>query len=88
MWIFLPVFIIEFAAAAAAVWKLRHFWSRALTCLLIPVVCSAAIACAIEVYAPGNEWNRVAIVAAAIPALPVSVLGGLTAYAVKRLRAR
>lgn len=88
MWIFLPVFVIEYAAAAAAGWRLHHFWSRALACLLIPAVCISAIACTLEMLAPENEWNMAAVVAAAIPALPVSVLGGFTGYAVKKLRAR
>ena len=88
MLIFLPVFVLEYAAAAAAVWRFRHFWSRAMACMLIPLAGTLAFWGVLEALSHGNEWNGVAVVTAAVPGVVVSVLGGITGYAMRAYRTR
>ena len=88
MLIFVPVFLIEFSAAAAAGWKLRHFWARAVACILIPTACTLAVWGILEAISRGSEWNGVALVTVAVPGVIVSVLGGFAGYAARAFRAR
>ena len=88
MLIFVPVFLIEFAAAAAAGWKLQKLWTRAVACVLIPSACTLAFWGILEAISRGNEWNGMAVVTAAVPGVVVSVLGGLAGTAVRACRAR
>jgi hypothetical protein len=77
MWTFLAMVCgFEFAVAAAAAWRLRLFWTRALACVVIvPVASSVLLFCVLEAI-DATRFNGLSVVVAFIPGLLASMLGG------------